>query len=574
MHIVPNVGEFCLVAIHSVPGSISVIVGITGLTDGHAEIGRPAGYVSNIGQAPSGGVKWSDTPDPAAAAAYGTGETTSDFAAGDGGRLYLHLTHEGTTHTRFVPIRQAVAPAVLTVPLVSGAATEGDVLTGTAATFSGPGLVVTHAWEDSANGATGWSTTGTSGLASPALAAGRHYRLRAVATNTRGSVQAVSTPVGPVQIDLPSSPSTTVQSVAVGLLGNQSLPVTITASGVQNGDVILWSLAPAGGGASVANNNAAPVLWPGAMVELPAGIARGQYVLRVAVGDSAPLTSASFMVDTVTPSLTAPTASATADAITWSVTTTEAQGTIHAALRLAATAVGGAQAIIDGTGYIATSRLETPTASSANTGGFPGLAAEQYAVDIVHADDFGNISPVVSAGARVTFGSGPAFADSFDTYVAGQSLVSQNPGYTVFTGNSPVVLAGGIVQSTGSYDAVRHATVLTGATYSAEITVEDTGPDVRVYLDVENADNTYYFAVFASGNCRLVLRNAGVETRASTTIAPLAKGDVVKLERTGSAVIAYVNGIEIRRMTSTVFTTGRAGFLLFNTGSISNFVLN
>lgn len=578
MRILPDVGEFCLVPVQGRPGTASVTVALTGLTDGYAEIGRPAGYVSTIGQAPSGGVKWSGSPDPAAPATYGTGATALDFAAGDGGRLYLHLTHQGTTYTRFAPIRQAVAPSVLSAPGLSGAATEGAVLTGTAASFSGPGLVVSHLWEDSANGATGWNATGTSGLTSPVLAAGRHYRLVAVATNTRGTAQAVSAPVGPVQADLPSSASTILESITVGMLGNRSLPVTLMARGARNGDAILWSLAPAAGGPPVADNGAAPVLWPGALVGLPAGIARGQYVLTVTVGDSVPGTSAPFTVDTVAPSLSAPTAAAAAEAITWGVTTTEPQGTIHAALRLAATAAGDAQAIIAGTGYIATALNETPAVDSNNGGAFAGPADGTYRVDMVQVDDFGNTSPVVSSASVTKAPPATIFTDDFNSYTSGQLLTAANGSYGVWDNRAPVVNANGQLSTVNNTQY--HGAIYNGITLAANQYVQADFPDMglqaRLYARVTNNSNLYYVR-FIGPTSEISIRkrvtgSSEQPVGSTATITP-AGTNRIRFEIEGTALRVYHNTALVISATDTGLATGtRAALSVFgNSGLIDNF---
>ena len=109
------------------------LVTMSGLAGGYAEIGGAAvGYATTIGGAPSGGVAWSASADPAAAATYGTGASPTDFSAGDGATLYLHVTHLGVTVSRAAGIRQAVAPTVTTPATVSGPTVSGIALTATA----------------------------------------------------------------------------------------------------------------------------------------------------------------------------------------------------------------------------------------------------------------------------------------------------------------------------------------------------------------------------------------------------------------------------------------------------------
>lgn len=91
----------------------------------------------------------------------------------------------------------------------------------------------------------------------------------------------------------------TITSVTLGAISNNQMPVNIVAPGAQDGDDILWSLVPAGGGDAVAGNIGNPIAWPGATVTLPDGIPSASYVLVITVGDSAPFTSAAFTVDTI-----------------------------------------------------------------------------------------------------------------------------------------------------------------------------------------------------------------------------------------------------------------------------------
>lgn len=301
--------------IHGRPGrGASVVISLSGLTDGYAEIGGAVlGYTTNLGAAPDGGVIWSDDASPAGSATYGTGASPTDFSASDGATLYLHLTHDGVTYTRAAAVRQAVAPALLSAPSISGEATEGLTLTATAGTFSGAGLNLSHEWEVSSDGATGWTGTGVTALTSPVLALGQHYRLVATATNTRGTAQGISGSVGPA---VAVTPPPAIQSVTVGTYDPLAgLPITISASNVQAGDSVFWVMVPsadltpsalevqagqaAGGGAPV---DSGAGTWPGPFSDaLEPGIALGSYKLCVMIAGtdvSAVVASSPFDIET------------------------------------------------------------------------------------------------------------------------------------------------------------------------------------------------------------------------------------------------------------------------------------
>ena len=87
---------------------------ITGTTNGAAIVGDHAGigYTEDPVSATET-VKWSNSSDPAAAATYGIGAAPTDYTAGDGGYLWLHVTDGGDTVSRAVPIRYAL-PAAFT----------------------------------------------------------------------------------------------------------------------------------------------------------------------------------------------------------------------------------------------------------------------------------------------------------------------------------------------------------------------------------------------------------------------------------------------------------------------------
>ncbi len=84
-------------------GGASVVM--TGLTSGEARPGTHAtiGYTID----PDNGTdtaKWSNSSNASDPATYGTGANPTNFTAGDGGTLYLHVTDGGETVTVAAPI--------------------------------------------------------------------------------------------------------------------------------------------------------------------------------------------------------------------------------------------------------------------------------------------------------------------------------------------------------------------------------------------------------------------------------------------------------------------------------------
>lgn len=221
----------------------SFTVALSGLNAGYAEIGATIGFSTGDGVAPDGGVKWSGSADPAAAADFGTGTSPTDFSAVDGAVLYLHATHEGTVVTTSAPVRQAFAPTVIAPAGISGDPVENTALTGSPASFSGDGLTLTERWEVSSDGVSGWNETGAGGLVSPAQVLGDHYRFVSRAENSRGAIESVSDVVGPVTE--PVAASIAITDVTVTETAPDRLGITITATGAEDGDTVHWVALPA-----------------------------------------------------------------------------------------------------------------------------------------------------------------------------------------------------------------------------------------------------------------------------------------------------------------------------------------
>jgi hypothetical protein len=86
----------------SITGGSSDSLGTYAQVGGHASIGYVETPTSGIET-----VKWSNSSNPADAATYGTGANPTDFTAGDGGTLWLHVTIGAETVSRSLPIRRA-----------------------------------------------------------------------------------------------------------------------------------------------------------------------------------------------------------------------------------------------------------------------------------------------------------------------------------------------------------------------------------------------------------------------------------------------------------------------------------
>lgn len=130
--------------------SAAFAIALTGLTAGEAVIGDHASIGYTID--PDNGtetVKWSNSSNPADAATYGTGASPTDFTAGDGTPLYLHVTDGGETVTRSAPIRYAAG----TAPSVGAQAwTVDDTAVSLDGSASGANLTFSYVLSGSAAG--------------------------------------------------------------------------------------------------------------------------------------------------------------------------------------------------------------------------------------------------------------------------------------------------------------------------------------------------------------------------------------------------------------------------------------
>ena len=170
-------------------GNLSFSIAITGLTGGIAEVGDHAsiGYTIN----PDSGtetVKWSNSATSADAATYGTGAAPTDYAAGDGGTLYLHVTDGGDTITASAPIQYAAAVNTV-APVASGTPNVGELLSATNGTWTAAGGSYGYQWQRDGvdiSGATSSTYTAVS------ADAGTDVRCVVTYTNSGGSISANS----------------------------------------------------------------------------------------------------------------------------------------------------------------------------------------------------------------------------------------------------------------------------------------------------------------------------------------------------------------------------------------------
>lgn len=137
--------------------AVKFFVDMSGLTDGAAIVGDHGSisYTTSPVSATET-VKWSDSGDPADPATYGTGNNPTNFAAGDGSNLYLHVTDmvDGQAHTvtRSALIRHQFG----TAPNVADQSDwiVGQVDTTIDGSASGANLNFTYVLEDAPSGVT------------------------------------------------------------------------------------------------------------------------------------------------------------------------------------------------------------------------------------------------------------------------------------------------------------------------------------------------------------------------------------------------------------------------------------
>ena len=287
-----------------------------------------------------------------------------------------------------------------------------------------------------------------------------------------------------------SSTAATITSVSVGAYSAGAYPITIGATGQEDGDDLYWVIVPAADAAPSASEVAAGQAsgggspsdsgsgaFPGPFSDtVVGGIERGSYVLY-AVIDNGDLSnvgaSDAFTVDTDAPTLTSPTASENTGDIDWSVTSDQAEGTIYAALYDSGDAEPSASDIINGTGdVIDTDSDASPAADGSNGGTFATPANATYKVAMVHVDDYGNVSAVVSS-AEVTLGWTPL--DLGAKLIAWYDLTDFANLYQTTDTSTPVTTAGQSVNritdlsgngnhlTTGVYASSGNGLALTGA---------------------------------------------------------------------------------------------------------------
>ena len=254
-----------------------------------------------------------------------------------------------------------------------------------------------------------------------------------------------------------SSTAATITSVSVGAYSAGAYPITIGATGQADGDDLYWVIVPAADAAPSASEVAAGQAsgggspsesgsgaFPGPFSDtVVGGIERGSYVLY-AVIDNGDLSnvgaSDAFTVDTDAPTLVSPTASVVTGNIVWSVTSDQVEGTIYSAIYNSANPEPSASEIINGTGDVVDTDTDaSPAADGSNGGTFVAPANATYKVAIVHVDDFGNASAVVSS-AEVTLGWTPL--DLGEDLIAWYDLTDFANLYQTTDTSTPVTAAG------------------------------------------------------------------------------------------------------------------------------------
>lgn len=217
-----------------------------------------------------------------------------------------------------------------------------------------------------------------------------------------------------------------------------------------------------------------------------------------------------------------------------------------------------------------------------NTGTLTGLtAATQYVLDAVHADAWGNLSPVRSSGPFTTAASA-GFPDDFNranepletsanwTQVAAQSI------------SADVVSNRLRVTSSGGFQACRYTYDITPANdqYLAFVWQGTTATgafvfDFFVRLSVSGTAFTGYGVQYGhnAGGYMQIKRwtNDAEADLGSSVTRPLIPGDLVRLEAEGTTIRVLVNGAEILSRTDSTHSAGKSGFRLITDAGFTEF---
>jgi hypothetical protein len=227
----------------------SFSIAFTGLsTDGIGTYGQVGSHAAiSYAITPDNGtetVKWSASPDPGAAATFGTGASPTTFAAADGFLVYLHVTDDGETATRSFSARYDEGDFGA---LTDQTFTEGDGGTYVHPAATGTGLTWTYAATDLVSGVTYNAGTRTitysSGLA--------------VQEDTRGATISATDQYGRPASGSPRAANFTItaiddvapeaDSIEAGTQLDGNIPVSVF--GLTEDATAYWVLIPTGGAA-------------------------------------------------------------------------------------------------------------------------------------------------------------------------------------------------------------------------------------------------------------------------------------------------------------------------------------
>lgn len=314
-----------------------------------------------------------------------------------------------------VQVEDFAAPSLAGLPTISGTPEAGQLLTATPAPADGnPAPARSWQWCRAGQDITG-ATGPAYRLQSPDI--GATVTVIQTETSALGAASAESAATGPVQstgdliapvIDA-ASYADAARALTLSVTEADTVPVTIywAMAAAPAAPSIPEIKTGAGGGIVAAGSFTADAGSSQTLIN-PVGASIGSAHIVVTDGagnDSAITTVPGLVIDDTPPALSAATATATGQkSADWAVTSTEAGGTIFAAIRLAADAVLSRPQIEAGGGMaVAIGSDPAPTADAGNGGSFANLGAgTSYVVDLFQRDSHGNDSAVASTPVFTT----------------------------------------------------------------------------------------------------------------------------------------------------------------------------
>jgi hypothetical protein len=521
---------------------VPFVTSFTGLTGGEARIGDHGSIGYTID--PDNGtetIKWSYSSDKDAAG-IGTAANPPDFAAGDGGQLWQHVTDDGVTVSRAAPIRYAPGTFAALVNQSFTDDTGNQTYVFDAAT--GTGLTWTYSLVSPPAGVSIVSATRTITFDTDALAAqaGTVITVRAVDQYGRNPgdrtfTLTISEPgTGSITFSAEYTPGGSGEGPRVTIsdliLTDTTGPYDIFLATHANGTTLTASQVIAGTGDT---EDAVSILddADGEVVNepLPLSTSLTNGHLSIVIRDASDpavvglVTLNGINVDATAPVLSEPTASqtGTSDA-TWGVRSDKAGGTVYATARASAGAVLTAEEIIAQVVGVDQDTDATMTADATNGGSHTGLAAETaYKTDIVAVDDWGNVSNVVTSaefttaaasGAVVSGTTGsPTITPSYDNdgtigtlydFAADGTITFSTGGeveYAMVGGGAPGGMTGGAARAGGGGGAgkVRQGLTTVSAAALSVVVAAQTNQATNPADEPRQAGSSSFNSIVAPG---------------------------------------------------------------------------